>query len=298
MTTVEEALWADDRRRGGVHALVGLALGAGVGRLAGRSVVGTAAVTWATVAGRELRSVGAEVARVAETGGLDEARLALRSLVGRDTSALDESGIAAAIIESMAENTVDAVIGAAWWGALLGAPGAAGYRAVNTMDAMVGHRSPRHARYGTASARLDDVANVVPARLFAVLLAAVVPARAVEILRTVRRDAPAHPSPNAGVAETAMAAALGVELGGPLRYGERVEERPTLGVGPRPALGDVHRAIELSSRVEWAALALLTTVAVGDAQYRHLGARLVRASGGTHPNRGPDRRARDDRQRR
>jgi adenosylcobinamide-phosphate synthase len=120
------------------------------------------------------------------------------------------------------------------------------------MDAMVGHRSQRYARFGTAAARLDDAMAWVPARVFALLVAAVRPDRAGQVLRTVRRDAPGHPSPNAGVAESAAAGALGVELGGPLRYGDRVEERPRLGDGPRPTASTITAARRLVDRVELA----------------------------------------------
>jgi adenosylcobinamide-phosphate synthase len=122
---------------------------------------------------------------------------------------------------------------------------------------MVGHRGPRYRRFGTASARLDDVANYLPARLFAALVAVVRPWSAADVVRTVRRDAAAHPSPNSGVAEAAAAACLGRQLGGPLRYGSRREERPFLGSGPRPAPADIARARRLTSHVELAVLALL-----------------------------------------
>ena len=169
--------------------------------------------------------------RIGELAGSGEE---LPSLVGRDPSELDASGIAAAVIESLAENSVDAVIAPAFWAAVAGAPGAAAYRAVNTMDAMVGRRDDRYGNFGWAAARLDDVANYVPARIFAGLVVVLCPHRAGEIIAAVRRDAPAHPSPNAGVAEAALAAALGRRLGGPLRYGDTEENRPLLGDGPRP----------------------------------------------------------------
>jgi adenosylcobinamide-phosphate synthase len=125
------------------------------------------------------------------------------------------------------------------------------------MDAMVGHHSERYEDFGWASARLDDVANFVPARLTALLTACVRPKAASRIAEAVREHAPAHPSPNAGVAEAAFAAALGVELGGPLRYGTRAENRPRLGVGPRPVVDDVDRAIALASHVELALVGIL-----------------------------------------
>jgi len=257
MGRVEDALWADDRVRGAAYATVGLALGCGTGRL----IRSTALAVAISAAGRSLRSTATEVGAVVASGDLDDARFELRSLVGRDASELDASGIAAAVIESLAENSVDAVIAPCFWAVVAGAPGALGYRAVNTMDAMVGHRNDRFRNFGTAAARLDDVANYVPARLFAGLVAVAVTDRCRSIVEVVRRDAPAHPSPNAGVAESAFAAALNLELGGPLRYGDRVELRPTLGNGPRPAPSDIATATALADRVEWIAVAAFIAAA-------------------------------------
>lgn len=253
MESLEERLWADSRMRGVVYAAVGVAIGALAGRLM-RSV--TAAVTL-TVAGRELRRVATCVGEAAAGSDLARARAELPALVGRDPSALDASGVAAAVIESVGENSVDAVLAPAFWAVVAGAPGALAYRAINTMDAMVGHRNERYGRFGWAAARLDDIANYLPARIFAALVAVVAPERARVVLQTVRRDAPAHPSPNAGVAEAAVAAVLGRQLGGPLRYGPTVENRPLLGDGPRPAPADVARAVRLAERVERALVALL-----------------------------------------
>lgn len=253
MGSVEQALWRDDRVAGVAYT----ATGVGLGLLAGRVVRSTAATVAACAAGRELRRVAATIGDRCTAGDLDGARAALPSLVGRDPSELDERGIAAAVIESLAENSVDAMVAPALWGAAAGAPGAAAYRAVNTMDAMVGHRSERFERFGWSAARLDDVANLVPARAFALLVAVVAPGRTRAIATAVRTQAPAHPSPNAGVAEAAAAAALGVELGGTLRYGDRVEHRPVLGTGPRPVGQDIARAIDLVDRVEWLLTAAL-----------------------------------------
>ena len=253
MERLEERLWADSRGHGIAYAAAGVFLGLLAGRLV-RSVTTAVALT---AAGRELRRVAADVGAAAAGGELERARAELPALVGRDPSALDASGVAAAAIESVAENSVDAVIAPAFWAVVAGAPGAVAYRAINTMDAMVGHRNDRYRRFGWAAARLDDLANYLPARIFAALVAAVAPNRAREVLTTVRRDAPAHPSPNAGVAEAAVAGALGRELGGPLRYGAILENRPTLGTGPRPTPADVTRAVELADRVERVLLAVL-----------------------------------------
>lgn len=253
MLQVERRLWADARWPGVLHTVVGVGLGVVAGALA-RSVTASVSVT---VAGRELRRVAAAIEARAVGGDLESARAALPCLVGRDPSALDASGVAAAVIESLAENTVDAVVAPVFWALLAGAPGATAYRAVNTMDAMVGHRGERYGRYGWPSARLDDLATYVPARLFAGLVMLCRPRRAGAVLRLVRRDAAAHPSPNAGVAETAVAAALRCELGGPLRYGSHAEDRPHLGEGPRPCPLDIRAAISLTDDTERAALGLL-----------------------------------------
>ncbi|MEU8571603.1 adenosylcobinamide-phosphate synthase CbiB, partial [Streptomyces pathocidini] len=214
-----------------------------------------AAATWSvlggTSLGREARAVGAALA----AGDLGAARARLPHLCGRDPQALDERQIARAVVESVAENTSDAVVGALVWGALAGVPGLAGFRAVNTLDAMVGHKSPRYARFGWAAARLDDVAGFPGSRLTAALavLAGPDPRGA---WRVLRRDAGRHPSPNAGPVEAAFAGALGVRLGGTLAYGGRVEHRPVLGEGNRPVgTGDIERAVRLSQRV--GALALV-----------------------------------------
>ena len=256
MERVERTLWADRRLNGAVYAVSGAALGAAAGSAAGS----TAVATWAVAAGRELRRVASRVGELAAAGDLDAARAELPALVGRDPSGLDASQIAAAVIESVAENSVDAVVAPAFWAAVAGAPGAVAYRAINTMDAMVGRRDERYGNFGWAAARLDDIANYVPARIFAGLVAVLRPDRAREILAAVRHDAKAHPSPNAGVAEAAVAAALGRELGGPLRYGSAAEDRPRLGDGPRPDPEDVPTAVRLADRVEGAGIALLCLV--------------------------------------
>ncbi len=252
MATVERHTYDGSRPAGMVHTAIGIGLGAGAG-LAADALVGpelaTVGATALAVAGRGLADAAERVADLIEGGDLDRARLAIRALVGRDASQLDQADLARAVVESVAENTVDAVVAPACWAACLGAPGVLGYRAANTLDAMVGHRSPRYQDFGWASARLDDVANWVPARLTAGLVAAVRPDSARDVVRAVRGDAPAHPSPNSGVAEAAFAAALGVRLGGPSRYGDRIEVRPDLGHGPPPTVDDIRRAVLLSGDV-------------------------------------------------
>ena len=245
MRAVEGVLHRDSRAAGVAHATVGVGLGIAAGRL----VRSAAVATWLAVAGRALERAALEVAAALDAGDLDRARALLPALVGRDPADLDEKEVARAVVESVAENTVDAVVAPACWALVAGAPGALGYRAVNTLDAMVGHRSPRYERYGWASARLDDLAGWVPARVTAALVAAARPRSAAAVWTAVRTQAPAHPSPNAGVAEAAFAAALGLRLGGQSRYGDRVEIRPPLGTGRPAETADIARAVALARDV-------------------------------------------------
>ncbi|MBP8536197.1 cobalamin biosynthesis protein [Streptomyces sp. MK37H] len=256
----ERRLWRDHRGYGALHTALcagGAAAGAALltravralGRRRGAEVALTAAATWAvlggTSLGREARAVGGALA----AGDLEVARERLPHLCGRDPQALDGPRIARAVVESVAENTSDAVVGALVWGAVGGVPGLIGFRAVNTLDAMVGHKSPRYRRFGWAAARLDDVAGWPGARLTATLatLAGPDPRGA---WRAWRRDGRRHPSPNAGPVEASFAGALGVRLGGTLAYGGRVEHRPVLNSGGRPVeSADIERAIRLSRRV-------------------------------------------------
>ncbi|MEH0543524.1 cobalamin biosynthesis protein [Streptomyces sp. B21-105] len=265
---VERLLWRDHRGWGALHTAVcaggAVALGAVASRGARRSpaasVALTAAATWAVVGGSSLVRESRAIGRALEAGDVEAARERLPHLCGRDPQALDADGIARAVVESVAENTSDAVVGALVWGAVGGVPGLAGFRAVNTLDAMVGHRSPRYLRFGWAAARLDDLAGWPGARLTAVLAAAAGddPRGA---LRAWRADARKHPSPNAGPVEASFAGALGVRLGGTLAYGGRVEHRPVLNgaAGRAVAVPDIERAARLSRRV--GLLALGVTVA-------------------------------------
>lgn len=252
MGAVESRLHRDHRAAGVTHAAIGI----GLGVVAGKVVRSRAVATYVAVAGRMLVTTAGSIGDALATGDLEEARRLLPSLVGRDPSDLDEGEIARAVVESVAENTVDAVVAPALWAVVAGAPGVLAHRAVNTMDAMVGHRSPRYDRYGWAAARLDDAMAWVPARATAGLVAAVRPSAAADVWRIVRRDAPAHPSPNSGVAEAAFAAALGVRLGGLVRYGDRIEDRPGLGDGRPVTAADIPRATHLSEDVTLAVAAL------------------------------------------
>jgi adenosylcobinamide-phosphate synthase len=248
MQRVERVLWRDARNAGVLHALVGVggawATGVLLRRLVGDGVA-TAAAAAVCVAGRMLDDEAGAVEALLRDGDLDGARRRVRSLVGRATSDLDEPGIARAVVESVAENTTDAVVAPAVWAAVAGASGVLAHRAVNTLDAMVGHRSARYRRFGWASARLDDVANALPAVVGVVLVAVRHPGRWRAIGRAVVVDAHRHPSPNAGLIEGAFAGALGVALGGANRYGPVVEDRGRLGGGRQPTVDDVAAAVRL-----------------------------------------------------
>ena len=184
--------------------------------------------------------------------------------MGRDPSSLDAEAIARAVVESVAENTTDAVVAPALWSAVAGAPGAFAHRAADTLDSMVGYRDARYRRFGTVPARADDALAWVPARVTATLVAAVRPRRAGAVVAAVRDDAPRHPSPNAGVAEAAFAAALGLRLGGgENRYGDAVEARPALGAGRPPTASDIAAAVALSRHVTWALTAALAATGIG-----------------------------------
>lgn len=249
-----ERVGYDDRRSPGVrHVAVLVGGAAALGAALPRTTVTTAVATWAVLGGRSLDREAAAVHALLEAGRLDDARRRLTHLVGRDTSVLDRAGVARAVIESVAENTSDAVVAPLVWGALAGVPGLLAHRAANTLDAMVGHRTERYERFGWAAARLDDVLNLPGARLSAALVV-VLGGDPRAAVRAWRRDAGAHPSPNAGPVESAFAGALGVRLGGETVYATRTEQRPVLGDGRAPTAHDVTRARALARRVDLAAL--------------------------------------------
>jgi adenosylcobinamide-phosphate synthase len=261
---LERRLYAPDRRSGaafaavavGVPAAAGLAAAAATRRWPVARGVLVAAATWTVLGGRTLRREARIMAGHLDGGDLAAARGRLNHLCGRDPSRLDEPELARATVESVAENTSDAVVAPLVWGGLLGLPGLLAYRAANTLDAMVGHRSARYARFGTAAARLDDALNLLPSRLTGLLTVAVAPIAGGtprETLRVWRRDRNDHPSPNAGQCESAMAGALGVRLGGRNVYFGRSEVRPLLGDGPRPSAAHLRRAARVSGAVGVAA---------------------------------------------
>ncbi len=217
------------------------------------------------------RSLYEHVARVAEgleRDGLEGGRRAVSMIVGRNPQTLDEAGVSRAAIESLAENFSDGIVAPAFWLGVGGLPGIAAYKAVNTADSMIGHRTPRHLAFGWASARLDDLVNLPASRLTALLLVASAAldrsADAAGAWQAVKRDAGKHRSPNAGWPEAAMAGALGLRLAGPRVYGETRIEDHWMGDGRTEAnAADIRRALALSKRscgLLWALAALLPTV--------------------------------------
>jgi len=248
----------DDRLGPGV-VLAGV--GAGAAALAGAALGSPIAAAYLTMAGRGLHDAAEAVGHALGEGDLGRARDLLPALVGRDPAGLDGPGMARAVVESVAENTTDAVVAPALWTLAGGAAGAFVHRAGDTLDSMVGYRDSTYRRFGAAAARLDDALAWVPARATAALVALARPRRAGEVVRAVRLDAPAHPSPNAGVAEAAFAAALGVQLGGgENRYGDRVECRPPLGRGRAPEAADIAKAVDLSRDLTWLLAGMLAAV--------------------------------------
>ncbi len=216
-------------------------------------------LAWPFVAMRSMHDHVAAVARPLGLGDLAGARHAVSMIVGRDPARLDEAGVTRAALESLAENTSDGIVAPVFWGVVFGLPGIAAYKAINTLDSMIGHRTPRHEAFGWASARIDDVANLIPARLTG-LLFALVSARRRVALGVMWRDARHHRSPNAGWPEAALAGALGIRLSGPRSYGDRVSEEPWVNEGaPDPVAGDLDRGLASFRRV---ILALAVLVAL------------------------------------
>jgi adenosylcobinamide-phosphate synthase len=252
-SATEERLYANDRISGLLHTALNAGVAAGIGTVVGSP----AAASYLATSGRALHSAARDVGRALTDGDLDEARELLPNLVGRDPAGLDATAIARAAVESVAENTTDAIVAPALWTVAAGSTGAFLHRAGDTLDSMVGYRDDRYARFGTAAARLDDALAWAPARTTAGLVALVRPRRASAVWQTVRRDARHHPSPNAGVAEAAFAAALEVQLGGTNRYGDTVEHRPLMGDGRPVEAADIDAAVALSRQVSWALAGIL-----------------------------------------
>lgn len=276
---LERVTYRDSRLAGAVHVgalipAVGL-LGLAVQRGAGRrgpvwAIATTAAATWVSLGGTSLVRTGLEMSELLQRGDVEAARGLLPSLCGRDPASLDVAGLTRASLESIAENTSDAQVAPLLCAAAGGVPAVLVYRGINTLDSMIGYRSPRYLRFGWAAARLDDVANYAGARVtasLAVLLAPLVGGSPSGAARAWRRDAGRHPSPNAGVVEAAFAGALGVRLGGPTQYRHELQIRPTLGDGRHPTVTDLRRAVTLSSLVQ-AGAAVPTGLALCLAGYR------------------------------
>jgi len=199
-----------------------------------------------------------------EQGGIAAGRAAVAKIVGRDPQTLDAAGVARAAIESLAENFSDAVVAPVFWMAISGLPGAALYKAINTADSMIGHRTPRYEAFGWAAARLDDLVNLPASRLSALLLvaAAALNKNAAAAWRAVRRDASRHRSPNAGYPEAAMAGALGLSLAGPRVYGGVTIDDATMGDGRRDATAaDIRRALTLYRYADAILIALVAAIA-------------------------------------
>lgn len=224
-------------------------------------------LTASLIAQRGLYDHVRAVKHALETGGTETGRRAVAHIVGRDTASLDGHGVARAAIESCAENFGDAVIGPVFWYVLLGFPGLLVYKTVNTLDSMIGHRSERYRAFGKASARFDDLLNLVPARLSGLLLslaAAFVPrGRPGRALRIMLRDAGHHRSPNSGWPEAAMAGALGVRVSGPRIYADRIADEPFVNAAcPDPTPADLRRGLALYRRAMLALTALIGALAI------------------------------------
>jgi adenosylcobinamide-phosphate synthase len=276
---LDEAMNLDEatpemRRRAGRLTLVAVVTTAGVlGLLLGRVFaalplgwLGEVVVVAVLLAQRSLYLHAGAVAQAFAEGGLAAARVAVAQIVGRDPESLDEAGVCRAALESLAENFSDGVVAPALWYLLLGLPGLLIYKVVNTADSMIGHKTPRHLEFGRATARFDDLLNLPAARLSALLLGlAAGPGRALAALRAAGRDASRHRSPNAGWPEAALAAALGLALAGPRRYGESEVEDAWMNAEGRREAGpaDIDRGLELYLRacgLLWGLVALVALI--------------------------------------
>jgi adenosylcobinamide-phosphate synthase len=229
-------------------------------------LIAVAVIASTLIAQRSLHRHVADVATALEQGGVIAGRAAVAKIVGRDPQTLDAAGVARAAIESLAENFSDAVVAPAFWMAIAGLPGAALYKAINTADSMIGHRTPRHEAFGWAAAQLDDLVNLPASRLSALLLVAAAAlnknASAAAAWRAVVRDAARHRSPNAGYPEAAMAGALGLSLSGPRVYGGVKIDDAMMGDGRRDATAtDIRQALILYRYADAVLLVLIATIA-------------------------------------
>ena len=262
------------RRAGGIAALVVFVVAAGLTGWMLQSLLGagigilvTAVVASSLLAQRSLASHVEAVADALDHDGLEGGRKAVSMIVGRDPASLDEAGVSRAAIESLSENFSDGVVAPAFWLAVAGLPGAAIYKAVNTADSMIGHRTQKHEAFGWAAARFDDLINLPASRLTALLITAAAwsleNADAGAGWGAVRRDAGRHRSPNAGWPEAAMAGALGLALAGPRSYGGVLAEDAVMGEGGRreASADDIRRALRIYRRADALLIALVGVVA-------------------------------------
>jgi adenosylcobinamide-phosphate synthase len=229
-------------------------------------LVFTAVIASTLIAQRSLYRHVRDVATALDKDGVVAGRAAVAHIVGRDTEALDEAGVARAAIESLAENFSDGIVAPVLWMVIAGLPGAALYKAINTADSMIGHRTPRYAAFGWAAARLDDLVNLPASRLTALLLIAAAALRrdgsALEAWHMVWLDASRHRSPNAGYPEAAMAGALGLSLAGPRVYGGVRIDDAVMGNGRWDAnAADIRRALALYRNADAILLVVLAVLA-------------------------------------
>ncbi|MBK8469464.1 MAG: cobalamin biosynthesis protein [Actinomycetales bacterium] len=269
---VERHSYADDRLHGVAHVALLVSAAAGFGSMVARAIrlpvlaiLATAAATWTVLGGRSLAREAEAIAAHLDAGDLASARVQVSHLVSRDPETLDADGVARAAVESVAENTSDAVVAPLFWGAVAGIPGLFAYRAINTLDAMVGYRNDRYRNFGWAAAKLDDLANWLPARIsggLAIVAVPVVGGRTGDALRASRQQSGQHPSPNGRVVEAAFAGALGVTLGGKNTYDGVEEDRGELGLGPAPTAADLASANRLAFAVSAGAAVLAAVIAL------------------------------------
>lgn len=226
------------------------------------AIVAMGVLSWPFIALRSMHDHVAAVRDPLMEGDMDRARQALSMIVGRDTRRLDASGVARAALESLAENTSDGIVAPLFWGVAAGLPGIVAYKAINTMDSMIGHRNDRYEHFGKLAARLDDLVNLVPARVTG-LLFSLVSGRLGSCLQVVFRDARLHRSPNAGWPEAALAGALQVRLSGPRIYGDRIADEPWVNGGtPDPDARTLDRGLALYRRAMFLCGAVLIVLAL------------------------------------
>ena len=222
----------------------------------------TGILAWPLVAARSMYTHVAAVARPLQAGDLTLARHEVSMIVGRDPAPLGSAGVARAALESLAENTSDGIIAPLFWGVVFGLPGIAAYKAINTLDSMIGHKTPRYQDFGWFSARTDDWVNLIPARLTGALFALTSPAprRAWAVML---RDARAHRSPNAGWPEAALAGALNIRLSGPRIYENHIADEPWLNAtAPDPSPAHITQGLRLYTRALAVMAALMAALAV------------------------------------